>query len=156
MLAEKPWRPDLVVRLLAGIFASMLLGVFIIQGYLSLTGIGEGRHRDLFMFFVSVLSFHGVGLVLVNVFVREHGVSWAEAFGFKEPRIGRAVFLAVVMTLFMLPIALSLTELSLKALRQFQVPVEPQEAVRMMQSAGSSMDLAFHGLATILLAPFVE
>lgn len=135
----------------------MLLGVFIVQGYDSLTGAAEGqRHRDLFLFFVSVLSFHGVGLVLVNVFVREHRVSWAEAFGLREPRLGRAIFLAVIMTIFMLPIAFSLTDLSAKALRQFQMPVAPQEAVRVMQSAVSRFDLIFHGLATVLLAPFVE
>lgn len=157
MLAEKPWKPDLVVRLLAGIFASMLLGVFIVQGYDSLTGSGEGqRHRDLFLFLVSVLSFHGVGLVLVNVFIREHTAGWAEAFGFREPRLGRTLFLAIVMTIVMLPIALSLTELSAKIMRQFEVPLAPQEAVRVMQSAGSRLDLFFHGLATIILAPFVE
>jgi membrane protease YdiL (CAAX protease family) len=157
MLAEKPWRPDLVVRLLAGIFASMLLGVLIVSGYESFTGGETGqRQRDLFLFFVSVLCFHGVGLVLVDVFLRQHQISWKEAFGFMEPRLTRALFLAVVVAIFMLPVALSLAELSAKLLRQFQMPVEPQQAVRVMQSAGSRVDLVIHGLAAILLAPFVE
>jgi membrane protease YdiL (CAAX protease family) len=157
MLSEKPWKPELVIRLVAGLFASMMLGVLIVSGYESLTGAQAGqRHRDLLLFFASILCFHGVGLVLVNLFLRLHRVSWSEAFGFREPRFGRAIFLAVVMALLMLPIALSLTQLSAKVLQQFQVPVEPQQAVRVMQQAPSILDLVFHGFAAIVLAPFVE
>lgn len=157
MLSEKPWKPDLVVLLLAALFLSMLMGALVVQGYNSLTDAAAGQgHRDMLLFLVGVFCFHGVGLALVNVFVRLHGITWSQAFGFREPGLGRAIFLAVVMTLFMLPIAFSLTELSVKIMRQFQVPVEPQQAVRVMQNAGSRLDLIVHGLAAIFIAPFVE
>ena len=156
MLSEKPWKADLVVRLLAGLFSSMLLGVLIVNGYESIASEAGKRHRDLLVFVVGLFSFHGVGLVLVNVFLRQHGLTWSQAFGFKEPRVARTIFLAVITVIVMLPITLSLTEVSGKILRLFNVPVEPQQAVKMMRVATSHAELLLHGIATILLAPFVE
>ena len=63
MLPDKPWRPELVLRLMAGLFASMLLGVIIVDGYSG--GAEAARNNpDFFIFLVGVFSFHGVGLVL--------------------------------------------------------------------------------------------
>jgi membrane protease YdiL (CAAX protease family) len=146
----------MVVRLMAGLFASMLLGALIVSGYESVAAEGGKKHRDLLLFVVGIFTFHGVGLVLIDVFVRQHNISWGEAFGFNEPRLSRAIFLAVVVAIITLPIALSLTELSAKILRQFQVSVEPQQVVRVMQTANSRWQLVLHGLAAVFLAPFVE
>lgn len=146
----------MVLRLLAGLFASMLLGVLIVNGYESLAGEVGKRGRDIFIFIVGVFSFHGVGLVLVNVFLRQHEISWAAAFGFKSPRLGRTVFLAIVVGVFILPIAWELSDLSAKALRFFQMPVEQQTAVQLMQNATSRWHLLFQGFAALIIAPFVE
>lgn len=157
MLSEKPWKPDLVVRLFMGLFASMLLGVLIVGGYESLARErGEGE-RDFFLFLVGVFSFHGVGLVLVNVFLRQHGVGWKEAFGFGEPRLGRTVFLALMVGVVMLPISWSLMGLSSMLLQFLQMPVEQQQAVQVLQSArDNARTLVYHAVAAILIAPFVE
>ena len=153
MLSQKPWRPDLVLRLLIGLFASMLLGVIIVGGYSS----GAEKDRDFLIFIVGVFSFHGVGLVLVDVFLRQHKIGWLEAFGFNQPRFGRAIFMAVILGILMLPIAWSLSELSSRILRLLQMPVEAQQAVQVLQRArGDSLTLFYHGIAAILLAPFVE
>lgn len=156
MLSEKPWRPELVLRLLAGLFASMLLGVIIVGGY---TGNAETvrPQRDFFIFVVGVFSFHGIGLVLVDVFLRQHKIGWKEAFGFNQPRLGRTVFMALIVGVLMLPIAWSLSTLSSRVLQIFQMPVQPQEAVRVLQSAtGDPLTLFYHGIAAIIIAPFVE
>lgn len=134
----------------------MLLGVLIVSGYDSLAKEAGQRQKDLFLFAVGVFCFHGVGLVLVDVFVRQHGTTWREAFGFGAPRSGRAVALAMIVGIVMLPIAWSLMELSARVLGLFQVPVEQQQAVKVLQSAKSSMDFLYHGIAAILIAPFVE
>jgi len=155
MLSEKPWKPQLVVRLLAALFAGLLLGALVVQGYRSQIGDKSTADR-VFLFVLGVLSFHGVGLVLVHVFVREHGTTWREAFGFGEPRLGRALFLAVLVAIMIMPIALSLRELSARFLSRFEVTPQPQEAVRVMQEATSPAELAVYGLFAILIAPFVE
>lgn len=156
MLSEKPWKPELVLRLLMAMFASMLLGVLIVTGYQSLAQ-ESGRQRDFFIFVVGVFSFHGVGLVLVNVFLRQHHMGWKDGFGFNAPRLGRAIILALTVGVVMLPIAWSLTGLSSQLLRLLQMPVEPQQAVKVLQSAkGDAQALFYHALAAIFIAPFVE
>lgn len=154
MLSEKPWKPLLVVRLLAGLFFSMLLGVLIVTGYQDKDA--PQHQNDLFIFVVGVFSFHGVGLVLVDVFLRLHQISWSEAFGFKDSRLGRTLLLGILVAIVMLPISWSLMELSSKILRLFQVAVEPQQAVKVLQSARTITELACHGIAAILIAPVVE
>src|SRR4051812_31771303 len=123
MLSDKPWRPELVMRLLAGLFASAFLGVLIVQGYVSLSGDKANLNRDaeFFFFCVGTLTMHGVALVLINVFLRQHRTTWAEGFGFNHSRLGRTLLLALLVTLLAVPIAWSLGGLStqlLKALHQ--------------------------------------
>jgi membrane protease YdiL (CAAX protease family) len=155
MLSEKPWKPYLVVRLLAALFAGLLLGAVVVQGYRSQLD-GEGPSHRLFLFLLGVLSFHGVGLVLVHVFVRQHGATWRDAFGFDQPRLGRTIFLSVLVAIMVMPIALSLRELSARFLARFEVSAEPQEAVRVMQEAAGFGELAVYGVFAILIAPVVE
>jgi len=155
MLSEKPWKPDLVVRLLAALFAGLLLGALIVQGYRSQLSDQSTLDR-VFLFTLGVLSFHGVGLVLVHVFIRQHRTTWREAFGFCEPRLGRALFLAVLVTIMIMPIALSLRELSARFLSRFEFTAQPQEAVRVMQEARSNGEMALYGIFAIIIAPFVE
>lgn len=157
MLSEKPWKPELVVRLLMAMFASMLLGVLVVTAYDSSAKEAGKMQGDLLVFIIGVFSFHGVGLVLVDVFLRQHRISWKEAFGFNAPRIGRTLFLALLVGVVMLPIAWSLTGLSSQILRLFQMPVEPQQAVKALQSVqGNKQALLYHAVAAILIAPFVE
>lgn len=156
MLSEKPWRPELVVRLIVGLFASMALGVIFVGGY-ETTVEPSRKHRDLIIFIVGLFSFHGVGLVLVDVFLRQHRIGWKEAFGFDQPRVGRTIFMALIVGMLAIPIAWSLSTLSSKILEFFQMPVEAQQAVQVLQRAkGDSTMLLYHGLAAVFIAPFVE
>ena len=104
MLSEKPWKPDLVLRLFMALFFSMLLGVLIVSGYQSLVG-DKGKGGDFLIFVVGVFSFHGVAFVLVDVFLRQHQISWGDAFGFTQPRLGRTIYLAVLRRIRLSPAA---------------------------------------------------
>ena len=156
MLPDKPWRPELVLRLMAGLFASMLLGVIIVDGYSG--GAEAARNNpDFFIFLVGVFSFHGVGLVLVDVFLRQHKIGWKEAFGFNQPRLGRTIFMAHMVGVLMLPIAWSLSGLSSQILEFFRLPAEKQQAVKALENAANTpITLFYQGMAAILIAPFVE
>ncbi len=155
MLSEKPWKPDLVLRLFAALFAGLVLGALVVQGYQSQIGTKTAADR-IFIFILGVLSFHGVGVVLVHVFLREHRISWSEAFGFDSPRLARAIFLAGLVTIMVMPIALSLRELSAHLLSRLGVNAEAQEAVKAMQDAQSLFELLVYGFVTVFIAPFVE
>lgn len=145
----------MVVRLLAALFAGLLLGAIVVQGYRSQIGDATSSDR-LMLFSLGVLSFHGVGLVLVHVFVRQHRTTWRAAFGFNEPRLGRAIFLSVLVAIMVMPVALSLRQVSAWFLSRFEVSAQPQEAVRAMEEAGSVGELAVYGIFAVLIAPLVE
>jgi len=156
MISDKPWKPDLVLRLLVGLFFSMLLGFVIVMGYKSLLNKPANADPDLFILLLGVFCFHGVGLVLVDVFLRLHEITWSQAFGFKAPRLGRAIFLAVIVGVLILPIAFELQELSTKALRIFSMPVQPQGVVKAVETTSSDWGRAFQGIIIVLIVPFVE
>ena len=81
---------------------------------------------------------------------------WRDAFGFNAPRLGRAIFLAVLITVMVMPIVLSLLQLSVHTLEHFDVKATPQDAVKAMQEAQSILELGIYGFVTVLVAPFVE
>ena len=107
---------------------------------------------------VATLSFQGAGLILIARFLREHQISWAEAFGFSNRR-RKAVLLGVLVALIFLPLgwglqqasALVMTHLPLFKLQpEEQLPVH---ALRVSMSWAGRMAL---GAAAILLAPVAE
>jgi membrane protease YdiL (CAAX protease family) len=126
------------------------------MGYKSLLNKPANADPDFFILLLGVFTFHGVGLVLVDVFLRLHKITWSEAFGFKTPRLGRAIFLSLIVGVLILPIALELQELSAKVLRIFSMPVQPQAVVKVVESTTSHWDLAFQGIIIMLIVPFVE
>ncbi len=155
MVSQKPWQFEWVLRLMLGILASILLGAGVVQG-LSPKAADGNSQSNLAVLVVSMLTFHGVSIVLVNVFLRQHQISWREAFGFKTYRLGRALLFAAIVTLLVLPIALSLGQLSARILTALHQPVKMQEAVESLQAAGSISERFYFGIAAILVAPFVE
>ncbi|MGV3771315.1 MAG: CPBP family intramembrane glutamic endopeptidase [Verrucomicrobiales bacterium] len=158
MLMEKPWKPDLVLRLMMGIFASICIGVLVVSGYTSLQkeGTVPTLQVDVLNLIVGTFTLHGVGLVLVGVFLRQHGVTWSEAFGFQSPGLGKTIFFAFVVGMIALPMALSLAELSSRLLTWVSIPVEPQQAVKSLQNANAPWQKIYHGFVGIIVAPFVE
>jgi len=134
----------------------MLLGFVVVMGYKSLLNKPANSDPDFFILLLGVFTFHGVGLVLVDVFLRLHGISWSQAFGFKAPRLGRAIFFALVVGVLILPIALELQDLSMKVLRTFKVAAEAQAVTKVIQSTTSPWTLACQAMLIVLIVPFVE
>jgi membrane protease YdiL (CAAX protease family) len=138
------------------LLASISLGVLIVAGYEGIAAEAGKPRNQLFILAVGTFSFHGVALVLIDVFLRAHQIRWSEAFGFNEPRRTRAVLLALVVGVIVLPIARSLYELSAMILQRFQMPVEPQQAVKALQTSVTVTQQIMYGLAAIFIAPIIE
>ncbi len=157
MLSPKPWKMERVVWLMAALLASVSLGTLVVQGYQwALSKDDLKGQPSLLIMLVGTLTFHGVALVLVGVFLREHQITWRGAFGFNAPRRGRAILLAVFTCIIVLPIAWSLGELSqLVLLRLGRNPVA-QQSVQALQTAASTYQQIYFGLVAVFLAPFVE
>ena len=83
-------------------------------------------------------------------------MGWAQAFGFYAPLLGRALLLAVLVAMAVLPIAWTLGQLSASVLHALHVQTEVQAPVQMLQSASSLPTKLLIGLLALVVAPFAE
>jgi membrane protease YdiL (CAAX protease family) len=107
---------------------------------------------------IATLSFQGAALIFMVRFLREHQVSWAEGFGFRNDW-RRAMLMGVVVSLLFLPIGWGLQEASWQVMTHlpvFKLHPEEQQAVHALRTSASWVNrLALAG-AAILLAPLAE
>ncbi len=150
MLTDKPWRPDLLLRLMLALLLSVALGSTVAAllprtGETSLTGLVIGT-----------LSFHGVLLVLAGWFVRAHRIGWSEAFGFNVPGANRALLLAFGTAVLLVPVTWLLGMLSAQVMVWVRLEPVAQKAVTTVQETvqvGPRLYLAF---MAIVIAPVAE
>src|SRR2546426_790878 len=111
MLSPRPWRAESGLLFFLRLFTSMFAGVLIVS-WLHATDWIDPTRLKMLTIIVGTLTFHGTALWLTWLLLREHGVTWAEGFGFLSARLGRAIFLALTIGFGILPIAWSLGQLS--------------------------------------------
>ena len=154
MLAPKPWRTDVLLQLACGLLvaigATSLLSTWMMAA--------EGSYFPSFV--VRTLGFQGTILILAHLFVRAHGISWNEAFGFRTSGQVGSVLLAIGATVLVLPVAWMLSRWSSELMTYFDVTPTPQEAVTTLQTAfetkveiGPQIYMAFMAIA---VAPAAE
>lgn len=148
ILLCKPWQMETVLRRLAILLPCLYAGLFL--GLWGEKLAGEAS-RSVDQMIVGVASFQGAGLVLVHLFLREHGVAWSEAFGF-DRQWRKAVPLGMLVACLFLPIGIVLQWAIGKALPS----LPPPEAVQTLQLAGTWLPRLVLGVVTILLAPVAE
>jgi membrane protease YdiL (CAAX protease family) len=104
---------------------------------------------------VAVLSFQGVAFVLIHRFLREHQMTWSEAFNFKlhwpsALTFGLMTGLAIVPVVLLLQFSVQLV------LSRFGLAPDEQTAVQVIRNAESWPGRLVMGFATILLVPPAE
>ncbi|HEV2207885.1 MAG TPA: CPBP family intramembrane glutamic endopeptidase [Verrucomicrobiae bacterium] len=111
---------------------------------------------------VGVLSFQGLALVLVWVFVREHGITVREAFGLPNS-LPQAMGLGVMLACLFMPVGWGLQYGSSRIIEwagnrfpKLGVKPEQQEAVQTLEMAVNWRNRLALGLVTILLVPVAE
>jgi membrane protease YdiL (CAAX protease family) len=142
------------MRLIAGFYAAMFLGSIVGIGYRE--ALPDSLSKELVSFAFGTFIYQGVVLVLVHIFLKQHEVSWSDAFGFREPRLPRAIFLGALMSILVLPVALSLAELTKRVIEAFGSSAQMQQPVKMVMEATSIHQLVVSGIAAIVFAPIVE
>lgn len=157
MLSVKPWDPIRVFWLLIAFLASLVLGILVVQGYAAgFAPEGAKPEVTIPIMVLGTITYQGVTLVMIGVFLRIHRTSWADAFGFNSPRLIRAVVLAVLTCIIVLPIAWSLGKLSEIVLSRIGANPVPQQSVQALQNSASFEEQLYFGLAAIFIAPIVE
>src|SRR5258706_12320908 len=61
---------------------------------------------------IAMVSFQGAAVVFIGLFLREHQIGWAEAFGLDSPRLGRTLSRALLAGFVVLPMPWLLSRLS--------------------------------------------
>ncbi len=142
-----------MLRLLLGIFMCVAIGALLT---LLVRGAnGAKPELSLGRMMVSVLSFQGAALALVWRFVREHEMSWAEAFGFRNRR-SRALLLGALAVIMFFPVGQLLQLLSVKLLTWLHLDPTAQTAVEVLRGASRGPGLIGFVLITVVLVPLAE
>lgn len=94
-------------------------------------------------------------LVLLNQFLREHQVSWSEAFGLTQ-KWPLAVLCGLLAACIFLPMGWLLQWGSAQAMQHLRLHPVEQEVVQTLKSSGAWLNLVPLGLVAVVLAPVVE
>ncbi len=156
MLKEKPWQLHLVLRLVAGLCACVALSFLIVNGYANSRGVNPEDQISVLVGLTGTLIAHGVGLLLINVFLKQHQLTWAEAFGVQRNGASRALLLGWFMAVLMLPVSWSLNLLSGWILEWFNGSADVQSSIKLLQKTQSFGQLAYFGVVAIVFAPVFE
>ena len=155
VLVNRRWRFETMLRRMVALLALFYVGMFAGAWAQKLAGPGGNSVAQMI---IAALSFQGAAVLLITLFLRQHQMSWAEAFGFPNHWI-RAVLLGLVMAVLFLPVGWGLQQLSALLLSHFSaLGIHPQEqqAVQTLRVATGAIDRATLGVITILLAPLAE
>jgi membrane protease YdiL (CAAX protease family) len=157
VLISKPWPMENLSRRLLTLMLCAYSGLFLGTWVQQSSGVA-GAESSIWRVIVASLSFQGAGLILIARFVREHHVSWSEAFGFSNHR-GKALLLGLLIALLFLPLGWGLQQTSalvMTHLPYFKMQPEEQLPVHVLRVSMSWAGRITLGAAAILLAPVAE
>jgi membrane protease YdiL (CAAX protease family) len=155
VLPERKWEAEPLLRFVAGVCFCLSLGSLATRAILpdATFATQEGK---FFLFVSNSIVLHGGTLLLVAVFLREHGVGWREGFGFGSAGFMRTLGLAVSGVIIALPVALALQQLSAMGMKSVSVQPEVQVVVQTLQETQTLQQRVFFAFVAILGAPVVE
>jgi membrane protease YdiL (CAAX protease family) len=151
-LTRRPWALESFVRrvimILGFLYAGLLLGGWAQK-------IAGPAATSVSQMIIGTLSFQGATLILVGRFLREHHISWTEAFGFSD-HWRQALILGMLAALIFLPVGQILQQGSIAAMERFQVSSEEQQAVHALRTTRTWLDQVSLAAVAILLVPAAE
>ncbi|MEY2427602.1 MAG: protease family protein [Verrucomicrobiota bacterium] len=157
VLFRRPWNFEKSIRraviLVGFLYAGLFLGAWA-QQMAGPMPAGISVEQML----IATLSFQGATILLVGLLLREHQVSWSEAFGFTN-RAPHAVLLGLIALGLALPVLLGMQWMIVELMQRIpHFPVKPveQQAVQTLRIATSWVDRLALGAVTILLVPVGE
>jgi membrane protease YdiL (CAAX protease family) len=153
-MTRRPFQLEEGPRRLMIFLACLYLGLALVGVAQKLTSVAASD-PGLWQMVIAGVSFQGSALVLIGLFLREHQLSWAEGFGFRNGR-GRAVLLGLLATSIVLPVAWLLQMGVAAALAHFHFEADAQVAVQLLHDAPTWLDRVPLAIVAIVLAPPAE
>ena len=150
----RPWTPDNFAPR-SGLFLGLVFIGYFMCGMTQRLCDMSGKETSLAGFAVQILSFQGVAIPLLAVFVVQHGLRPRDGFGLNQ-RPQHALLLGATVGLGLTTVCLGLHEgLGLLA-QYFGIPLPQQKTVFVLRLAESWLPRVVLGVATILVVPLAE
>jgi membrane protease YdiL (CAAX protease family) len=153
VLSEKPWKLESLLRLFVGVLICLFIGVALVA--FIRTFLEGDKDLSVWHTVAATLSFQGGTLVLVHLFLREHGMRWSDAFGFAN-QWQRAVLLGVLLAVLFLPVGFGLQWVSAQFMTRVDVEPVEQQAVQTLRITEGWLGRAMLAVVAIGLAPPAE
>jgi membrane protease YdiL (CAAX protease family) len=157
MLAEKPWRFEAVIRLFLGVMTTVCLGILLANLVSHFTSAWPKARSDFWQIVIAALFLEIPALAWIALFLRQHAVSWKDAFGWQNCVPATAVAYGVLAAMLFLPAAWILQMASERVM--VLVHLDPQAQVAVQELQDPSLTVAekiMIGLIAIVFAPIVE
>jgi membrane protease YdiL (CAAX protease family) len=153
-----------VLLLGALVFLSISMGVLSAQVAVQIFGDNLTPNGAMIVRLVlGVLGSHAMALVWVHFFLRQHQLTWREAFGVAPERIvsaatvALAVLPAIIGGVLLLSLGSQWLLTRLHELAQWSwMKVEPQSTVQLLQDTSDPWMIVAQGIVAIVLAPVAE
>jgi membrane protease YdiL (CAAX protease family) len=152
VLLHRPWKIEHLLRrvtlMLLCFYGGLLLGALAQK-------MAAPPTPSVGQMIIAAFSFQGATLVLIVPFLREHAMTWNEAFGFCN-RWPRALLLALIVASLFLPLGYGLQSLSAEFMTRLRLKPELQQVVQTLQLSHSAAGRIVFGLLTIVVVPPAE
>ncbi len=141
-----PGTPRFVI-LLVSFFLSLNLAAFaqVVSG-------ASARLDSIWSIVIGTVSFQGATLALIWWFVRQHGIGFGEAFGFRVASLAKTVLLGAGVAAAAFVLQLGYVQL----LDLFRVQLPEQHLVEIMRLKRSAFEHVYLGVFAIFIAPVAE
>ena len=151
-----PWHFEPLIRLAMGI--CLLLGASGIAALMVLKQMNMDQDAAAFpSLVIHSLVFHGGIIALVHLFIKEHGMSWREAFGLRLSAGGRFYGLVLLGAVVCVVNAQLLGNLSAFVIETVTgKEAEMQGAVELLRRTNSSWQVLYMAVVTVVMAPVGE
>ena len=156
MLSVKPWRPLAVLQFCAAVLFCTCLGGLVGMGLRQLQVGGFRQTEDIGNLVLGTFTFQGVACGLIFVFWRHHHIGWRAGFGFSGPDLKRALWLALLVFLFVLPAVWLLQYAAVATLTALGHPPDDQAAVQLIENSRSWWARGYLAFFAVVLAPVAE
>ncbi len=156
MLAEKPWKLDAVLRLFLGVMITFCLGA-LLASLLGEFASNWPKAQSEFCQILSALSLEIPALVWIALFLRQHNISWKDAFGLRSNNPLKAAACGAGAVAFFIPAAWLMQMLSEYVMDAVHLNPQAQAAIQELQDPGVNLaEKVLIGVIAIVFAPVVE
>jgi membrane protease YdiL (CAAX protease family) len=156
VLSEKPWRIEAVLQLCLALFFFLLLGATVVALLRQFGGARFQAEEQFLNVLIGTLTLHGSMLVVIMIFLRQHRISWRDAFGLTRKDRWRSVGIAVMVGCIATPLVCLLQGVSISVLTRVGWTPEEQAAVALVKHSTLWWKRAYLAFFAIMLAPVVE